>query len=280
MRIKDVIKYSAKPDLYEKGTTSMWTDDYISKQLLDVHLNTEIDLASRKKTTIESTAKWILENANNRQLNILDLGCGPGLYAELFAKKGHNVTGIDFSKNSIEYAKNESEKKKLNIEYKNANYLELDMEKNSFDLITLIFTDFGVLSPDERDKLSSFIGKVLKPDGVFIFDVLNTKDIDKKLAPRNWEVSEQGFWKDKPYLALSDSFHYVNENVVLFQHTVMDEEDNIDVYRFWTHFFSDSDLTEMLKKHGFNELSFHEDILPKGDLWNGDNVTFCKARKE
>jgi 2-polyprenyl-3-methyl-5-hydroxy-6-metoxy-1,4-benzoquinol methylase len=280
MKIKDVIKYSVKPDLYAKGTSKMWTDDYISKQLLNVHLNTEIDLASRKKTTIESTAKWVLENANNKQLNILDLGCGPGLYTELFAKNGHKITGIDFSKNSIDYAKNESEKKKLNIEYKNADYLQIDLEENRFDLVTLIFTDFGVLLPDERDKLLSFISKVLRPNGVFIFDVLNTNNINEKTAPRNWEVAEHGFWRDKPYLVLSDSFHYEKDNVILYQHTVIDENDNIDVYRFWTHFFSNSDLTEILKDHGFNQLSFHEDVLPKGDLWSGDNVTFCKASKK
>ncbi|MGE5494383.1 MAG: methyltransferase domain-containing protein [Burkholderiales bacterium] len=28
---------------------------------------------------------------------LLDLGCGPGIYAELFAKKGFCVTGVDFS---------------------------------------------------------------------------------------------------------------------------------------------------------------------------------------
>ena len=56
-----------------------------------------------------------------------------------------------------------------------------------------------------------------------------------------------------------------------------DEQENINVYRFWTHFFSNQDLTKILKDSGFNKLTFYEDVLPKGDLWNGDNVTFCIA---
>ncbi len=39
-----------KPELYTQGTSFMWTDEHISKQLLDVHLNVDTDLASRKKS--------------------------------------------------------------------------------------------------------------------------------------------------------------------------------------------------------------------------------------
>ena len=33
----------------------------------------------------------------DRGKRILDLGCGPGLYDELFASQGHHVTGVDIS---------------------------------------------------------------------------------------------------------------------------------------------------------------------------------------
>ena len=36
---------------------------------------------------------------------IADYGCGPGLYATKMAQRGAIVTGIDFSENSISYAK-------------------------------------------------------------------------------------------------------------------------------------------------------------------------------
>ena len=277
MKIAEIINNSSKPQLYEKGNSVMWTDSHISKQLLDVHLNSEIDLASRKTTTIKSTVEWILENSSLKKLNILDLGCGPGLYSEILAKEGHKVTGVDFSAHSIEYAKKEAEKKNLDITYLYKNYLELDLEENTFDLVTLIYTDFGVLQPFERDQLLDLIKKVLKPKGTFIFDVLNDKSIESKTSPKSWEVSEHGFWKDKPYLALSESFLYEEEKVILYQHILLDEQENIDVYRFWTHFFSHPDLAEILNDHGYNNVSFYEDVLPQGDLWSGENVTFCKA---
>ncbi|MCU4177778.1 class I SAM-dependent methyltransferase [Carboxylicivirga sp. N1Y90] len=277
MKILDIHNNTVRPKLYEKGNAIMWTDTHISKQLLDVHLNAELDLGSRKAETINSTVKWILESCENKQLNILDLGCGPGLYSERLAKEGHKVTGVDFSENSINYAKDQAREKKLDITYLKEDYLNLDLEENSFDLVILIFTDFGPLLPKEREQLLINVKRFLKPNGTFIFDVLNDKNIENKISPKNWETADQGFWKDEPYLALSESFIYESNKVILYQHIVVDTQENISVYRFWTHFFSQIDLRKILREHNFIGLSFHEDILPAGDLWNGDNVTFCRA---
>lgn len=277
MKIKELIQQTKKPSLYEKGSAVMWTDPYISKQLLQIHLHPELDLASRKFSTIKSTADWVLAQTSKEQMNILDLGCGPGLYSEIFTNKGHKVSGVDFSENSINYAKDEAVKKGLDINYLRQNYLELDLPEKSFDLVTLIFTDLGVLNPDERDILLGNIKKALKPGAVFIFDVLNDKDLDKKVSPKSWEASESGFWRENPYLAISESMLYEKEKVVLSQHVVAEDEQT-EVYRFWTHFFSHKDISKMLKPHGFINMSFHEDVLPVGDIWNGDNVTFCVVK--
>lgn len=276
--MKDLIKYAAKPELYEKGTAVMWTDPYISKQLLQIHLDPDLDLASRKYSSIEITANWVLSQTANSRMNILDLGCGPGLYSELFTTAGHAVTGVDFSKNSIAYAKQEAERKGLDITYLNQDYLELDVPEQHYDLVTLIYTDLGPLLPSERAKLLANIYKALKPGGLLIFDVLNDKKLQSKVSPKNWDAAEKGFWRAGPYLALSESFFYEDNKVILNQHIIL-EENNTEVYRFWTHFFSHDDLKEILSPYGFVALRFHEDVLPEGDMWNGDNVTFCMARK-
>jgi len=274
----DILEFIKKPQVYAEGNAVMWTDDHISKQLLDVHLNPDIDLASRRRASIESTVDWILNSVNLEKMNILDLGCGPGLYAELMAKRGHKVTGVDFSKNSIEYARSEALKKNLDIEYVNQNYLEL-CEENKYDLVMMLFTDFGVLTPVARKTLLQNVYRALKPNGTFIFDVLSDKDIKLKVAEKSWEMEECGFWKDRPYLVLSDSYYYPKDKVILYQHIVIDNSDNFDVYRFWTHFFTSDDLKKMLVQEGFEEIECYNDVLPDIDLWNGDNVIFCKATK-
>jgi 2-polyprenyl-3-methyl-5-hydroxy-6-metoxy-1,4-benzoquinol methylase len=89
--------------------------------MLEYHLNESIDVSSRKKSFIEPSVEWIVSHFNvNNRTEIADFGCGPGLYTTRLAEKGAVVTGIDFSKNSIEYAKQTVKSKGLNI-----NYLEL-----------------------------------------------------------------------------------------------------------------------------------------------------------
>ncbi len=258
----------------------MWTDPHISKQLLDVHLNPENDQASRKKSTIEKTTHWILEhNSNQESLNILDLGCGPGLYTEIFAIAGHVVTGIDISSNSIAYAKASAHKQDLDITYLQKDYTDIDLGQDQFDLVVLIYTDLGVLFPADRAKLLGAIYNALKPGGLFIFDVLNDEGFTQKLAPKTWEARTSGFWKNEAYLALSESFLYENEKVILSQHTIVDAKEHVETYRFWTHYFSEEDVSTMLSRQSFKNVVFHTDILPEGDQWNGKNVIFTKCEK-
>lgn len=188
------------------------------------------------------------------------------------------VTGVDFSKNSIDYAKQEAKQKGLNITYLHQNYLELDVPENHFDLATLIYCDLGPLLPSEREQLLANIRRALKPGGILIFDVLNDKNLEGKVSPKSWEISEKGFWRESPYLALSESLLYKKEKVILSQHIIV-EENKSDVYRFWTHFFSHENLIKILQPFDFTDIGFYEDVLPEGDIWSGRNVTFCIAYK-
>jgi 2-polyprenyl-3-methyl-5-hydroxy-6-metoxy-1,4-benzoquinol methylase len=280
MKVTDIIKISEKPVLYDKGTAFMWTDKHISRQLLNIHLNPDTDLASRKLTTIIRTAKWILDTATSeKKHNILDLGCGPGLYAELFAHRGHQVTGIDVSESSIDHAMKSAKEMQYAIKYKQASYLETDLGTDLYDLVVLIYTDLGVLTPLERELLIEKIYRALKKGGLFIFDVLKDTDLESRCSPKNWETSDKGFWKDSPYLALSESFLYEEQKVILYQHIIADMEDKTEIYRFWTHFFSESDIIKMLEPQGFSNIRFRDDILPEADIWSGKNVLFSIATK-
>ncbi|WP_136808709.1 class I SAM-dependent methyltransferase [Desulfosediminicola flagellatus] len=278
MNINTLIKTVKKPEAYTPGTAMMWVDEHISKQLLATHLSQDIELASRKETTIASTIEWILSHMSAEMLNILDMGCGPGLYAEQLAARGHNVTGMDFSQNSITYAKESARRKNLDISYVVQNYLELS-DENRYDLIMMIFTDFGVLTPDQREIILANIYRALKPGGTFVFDVLNENHQVSLTETREWEASESGFWRNSHYLALTETFYYEEHKVSLSQHTIIEDNEKSEVYRFWVHTFTHSDLDSLLSNADFKAIQCYEKVIPDSDLYSSDSVTFCIARK-
>lgn len=280
MNIELVKKISNRPKLYEKGSSVMWTDPHISEQLLKLHVDPSHDAASRSKTKIKNISNWILERSDKAKMKILDLGCGPGLYAELLAEKGHSITGIDFSENSINYAIKQAAEKQLDIEYLNKNYLDLDFE-DKFDLVIMIYLDFCALLPNERDKILENIYRALKRGGLFICDVVNGKNIDKKTISQSWEVQNNGFWKNTPYIALTNGYHYPEAKVLANHHIVIGENDTVDTYIFWSHYYEKDDLASILEPKGFTDIKNYENVLPgSDDCWNGENVTFYVSRKK
>lgn len=280
MNIEVIQKLANKPELYEKGSSIMWTDPYISKQLLELHINPANDVASRSKVKIEHVSERILEWSGKPNMKILDLGCGPGLYAECLAQKGHSVTGVDFSETSIQYAVEQARKKHLDIEYITTDYLELDFD-NQFDVVIMIYLDFCALLPEESSKLLDIIHGALKKGGLFICDIVNEKNIDKKTISQSWEIQKNGFWKQTPYIALTNGYHFPEAKVLANHHIVMGEDDSVETYIFWSHYYEKDDFISILESKGFSNIKNLESVLPESsDYWNGENVTFYISQKQ
>lgn len=268
-----------KPTIYECGTDFMWTHPHISKQLLEVHLNPDMELASRRATTISKTVNWIESQLGEENLNVLDLGCGPGLYCERLAQNGHKVSGVDISQNSISYAKESAKQKGLTIDYQCEDYTSISFVNSQFDLVMMIFCDFCVLKPEQQKKLIENVYKCLKPGGKFIFDVMAKSGYDKSIIPRTWEFEMSGFWRDSPYFYLHESIPYNDDSVVLSQNIVIDEKSDISVYRFWTKYFSKEMITSLVKTQEFSDVQVHESVIPDSDYMSGDDVYFVVALK-
>jgi 2-polyprenyl-3-methyl-5-hydroxy-6-metoxy-1,4-benzoquinol methylase len=111
-------KINRRPKPFEFYTAdALWTDEHISQRMLEYHLNEDVDLASRNRAFVEKSADWIVSHFEvGPGKRICDFGCGPGLYTSRFAETGAEVTGVDFSKRSIDYAKQTAATKSLNID--------------------------------------------------------------------------------------------------------------------------------------------------------------------
>ncbi|WBW97837.1 class I SAM-dependent methyltransferase [Oceanirhabdus sp. W0125-5] len=257
--IKLINDISPKPELYTPSDDKFWDDEYISTQMLAAHLNPNIDGASRNFKTINAITNNLINYFNiNENTNLLDMGCGPGLYCEKFAQAGANITGIDLSKTSITHAINSAKDNCLEIKYINDSYLDMDFQEE-YDIITLIYYDFGSHYKNNQELIIQNVYNALKPKGYFIFDVLTTNFKNKKNKLNNWDSFEEGFWNKSPYAILSKTFYYEDETTFLDQYTVV-TENNIKTYRIYEKLFTSNELEEMLKKYGFEIIEKWADL--------------------
>ena len=97
---------------------------------------------------MDRSVEWIVSRFGDDPVKtIADFGCGPGQYTTRLAQRGFHVTGIDFSENSLQYARKVAAEQGLTIDYHLANYLEFDTG-DRFDLIIMISCDYCALSPE------------------------------------------------------------------------------------------------------------------------------------
>lgn len=264
-------KYTTKPKLYTPSTNKFWDDEHISKGMLEAHLNPNWDAATRKHEFLDKSVNWISKIAPSSQYKLLlDLGCGPGLYADRFNSYGYSVTGVDFSKRSIEYAKEQTLLNKSNIVYHYQNYLTIDYIEQ-FDIVTLIYCDYAALSITDRLNLLKKVYQALKPNGKFIFDVFTP--LMRKAENRSWQYYEKGgFFSEKPHVCLESVYQYDDEDNTELRQFIVITEETVNCYNIWDHFFTKEALLSEIQIAGFNTFEFYGDIAGKEFSDSGETI--------
>jgi SAM-dependent methyltransferase len=249
--IQQLIELQQKPELFTPGETLFWDDPHISEQMLKAHLDPNTDAASRRPETIDRSVQWIIESlALKPGDSVLDLGCGPGLYASRFARAGMHVTGVDYSHRSLEYATKYAKENDLEITYRYQNYLELN-DENGYEAALLIYGDFCPLNPEQRARLLRNVYRALKPEGKFVLDV-STRECRRQHGSKNsWHALESGFCKPGPHLLLEDGFEYPDQSVWLDQFVVIEADGNMSVYRNWFQDYTPEIITKELSQGSF-----------------------------
>ena len=238
-----LVQINSRPKAFEFYTAEeLWTDKYRSRQMLQYHLNESIDVSSRNHNFINKSAEWIYKHFKlDENKKIADFGCGPGLYTKRLTEKKLNVTGIDFSLNSIEYAKNIAEQNGLNINYINENYLDFESNEK-FDLIIMIMCDFCALSPDQRQTLLKKFYSCLKDDGSILLDVYSLNAFKEREEMSRYEKNQLSqFWSENDYYAFVNTFKYEKEKVCLDKFTIIEESKSYTVFN-WLQYFSVENL--------------------------------------
>lgn len=268
---KQLDQINIRPKPFEFYTASdLWTDEHTSERMLSYHLNETIDVSSRNIAFITRSVEWIASRFNiGPGMKIADFGCGPGLYTTRLARKQAELTGIDFSQRSIQYAREIALQEGLSIRYVNQNYLEFDTDER-FHLVMMIMCDFCALSPTQRAAMLGKLHTLLEPGGSALLDVYSMAAFDKRAESAVYEPNLlNGFWSPEPYYGFLNVFKYETEKVILDKYTIVETNRTRTVYN-WLQYFSPEDVEREFARSGFSIENLYADVSgtpfdPRGD---------------
>ena len=163
-----------RPPLSEalrEGAKIPWHEPKFSERMLREHLTQAHDAASRRSEVVDRQVDWIHHQVlGAAPARVLDLACGPGLYAVRLAALGHSVIGVDFSPASIRYAREAAEDQRLNCELRLED-LRTAVYGADFDLALLIFGEFNGFSRAEARAIVARTHDALAPGGRALFEL-------------------------------------------------------------------------------------------------------------
>lgn len=160
----------------------------------------------------EEQVSFILRHTHlPKNAKILDLACGYGRHALLFAQKGFRVTGVDITAAYIKDAEQNAKELALaNTQFIHSDIRDLHFHEE-FDLVlNLADGAIGYLENDiENEKLFDVIATALKPGGTHVMDIINGDYADRHFPMRNWETGKNS-------LALSEFNWDPEKRIMLF----------------------------------------------------------------
>lgn len=176
--------------------------------MLREHLDQAHGAASRVVAERCLQLDWLWDKLGLRPGDHLcDLTCGPGLYAVELAKRGCQVTGIDFAPAAVAYARDLARQTEV---ANRCTFIEQDVRAvplppATFDAALFIYGQLSVFPKAETAQLLAKAAAALKPGGALAVELLNQERIDK--TSNNWWFTDNtGLWGDGPYLHLGERF--------------------------------------------------------------------------
>jgi cyclopropane fatty-acyl-phospholipid synthase-like methyltransferase len=265
--VEELIRLLAgRPGPFAPGPTPFWTDERLAAPLLATHLDPDTDAASRRpETIVREVDRLVQALALGDGSRLLDLGCGPGLYAAAFAARGVHVAGVDASPAAVAHARETVPAGDFRV----ADYRELD-DRDAYDAAVLIYHDFGVLSERDRAAVLARVHRALRPGGRLALDVVAAGATPQ--ATSAWSAHAAGFWRPGPHLLLERTLAY-DDDVSCREHAVVEPSGAWSLYRFWEQRFTRERLEHELAGAGLAVVELTADLA--GAPWSPGSETIA-----
>jgi SAM-dependent methyltransferase len=230
-----------------------WHDPDFSRRMLREHLTQDHDMASRRQIIIDQQVDWIHRVVLGEQpAAVLDLGCGPGFYADRLSRLGHSVTGIDISPASIEYAR----------QHHAGTFILGDALTHDLgggcDLAMMIYGEFNAFSPADACALIERAYAALKPGGRLLLEVHTDAFVRQYgCQPATWYTASSGLFSDQPYLCLNEPL-LDQDRAVTHMYVIDAASGALDHYVTMLQAYTDDAYRELLRR--FADVRFYPSL--------------------
>jgi len=235
--------------------------------MLKEHLSQEHDAASRRFEKIDTHIAWIHGDVlQNQTGKILDLACGPGLYAARLARLGHRVTGVDYSPASIAYAQDMTRQENLACNFIHADLRATDFG-DGYDTAMLIYGEFNIFRPADIRQILRKTHAALKPGGILIlephtFEYVQSMD---QAAP-SWYTSPSGLFSPDPHIVLEENFWNSEQQTTTTRlFVIVANSGNVIRYAQSFQAYTQDGYQELLIECGFGEINFYPSLTGQID---------------
>jgi SAM-dependent methyltransferase len=270
--ILDIVDRNPTPVPWSEGDNIPWNDPEFSERMLAEHLSQEHDLASRKSETIYQHVEWVFSNVlGSRPARVLDLACGPGLYARHLAGKDCDYVGIDFSPASIRHAKETAVAEGLSCTFHRADVRD-GLFGEDFDLVMMIYGQINVFPRDQGLEILKNARLALKPGGALLLEVQSLEHIRKGgEAGPSWYSAETGLFSSEPHVVLQENFWDADAKASTNRFSVIDAQTNtVSTYALSNEAYTKQELTNALVMAGFEDVERFPSLTGKSIAGEAD----------
>ncbi|XP_017047538.1 EEF1A lysine methyltransferase 2 [Drosophila ficusphila] len=176
----------------ELGTQEYWESSY-NREIRNYKSHGDVGEIWFDEDSQQRVIDWLLKQKVDKKSNVLDLGCGNGMFLVGLANEGYDhLTGVDYSPKAVELAQNIAGDNKLNITYKVADLTQPQDELGTFDVVHDKGTyDAVSLCPDNpKEKRALYLKTVHKllrtADSLFVITSCNwtEEELEKSFAEK------------------------------------------------------------------------------------------------
>lgn len=151
-------------------------------------INAEIDY-EKWADFIEEILK---KECKSRPELVLDLGCGTGRMTVELARRGYDMTGIDYSPEMLDIARSVAEDEGHDVLWLCQDMREFELYGTVDAAVCCLDCINHLETQDDLEKCFKLVHNYLIPDGIFVFDINAKYKFEKIYADNTFSMEEDG----------------------------------------------------------------------------------------